>query len=365
VAGEPGKKTVWVIGAGASKSHTNGAFPTLLELSRKAAELGLYKAQPNHPTGRYAQLMKYVRRRFGTALDDADVEHNLELVYTTLELDILTSPDPELAAARTQILRLLRQTVRTVQSRPFTSAHEFQWLASNLNPRDTIVTFNWDVLLDNALRRRAILKDRQGQGEDRDARTGQYWNFVFNLTAWGEATIKLATPPPPHTTREWDGAVGYYLKAHGSIDWYYCSNQLCRSVGGTYPVLDTRKRWFCGSCHEAMQLLLVPPTLNKGVRDVPLLRRVWTIAARELSLANEVVVWGYSLPPTDFFSDWLLRQARTKNCSRISVIDPSVATETGDGLNGKFVDRFLRDSREFVFYRSFGDFQKQVVFSPT
>ena len=357
---EVANKRVWVIGAGASKSHSRGEFPTLIELPRKAEQLGLLGPVRKHPEGHYAQLRRYVKRRFGATLDEAGSELNLELVYTTLELDLLIRPDPELAASRVQLVRLLRDTIRAVQSRGFDSAREYEWLVSHLGTRDTIITFNWDVLLDNALGRKLILKDRQGEAKNQEALTGHYWNFILGLSGWGEMTVAQMAPPPPHTTRQWDGETGYFLKAHGSIDWFYCGNQLCRSFGSAYPVWDTRKQWYCGSCHETMQLLLVPPTLNKGIRDFSILRRIWNVAARELAIATEVLVWGYSLPQTDFFSDWLLRQARTPHCKHVTVIDPSVSKEGSGGvIRRDFVDRFrsafrsVKETRLFTFYRDF------------
>jgi hypothetical protein len=65
-----------------------------------------------------------------------------------------------------------------------------------------------------------------------------------------------------------------------------------------------------------LQLNIVPPTLRKqsfGDSETEPLRDVWRLAYQSLSNAERVVVIGYSLPPTDFHAEWLLRTSVQKN----------------------------------------------------
>jgi hypothetical protein len=65
-----------------------------------------------------------------------------------------------------------------------------------------------------------------------------------------------------------------------------------------------------------LQLNIVPPTLRKqlfGVSDNEPLRDVWTLADQSLSQAERIIVIGYSLPPTDFHAEWLMRASVQKN----------------------------------------------------
>jgi hypothetical protein len=130
------------------------------------------------------------------------------------------------------------------------------------------------------------------------------------------------------------------------VDWYYCTAPVCRVYGRVFPLLvaATRPRdeLRCGACGEPSALLIVPPTLNKRLRDVPVLRRLWTLAAREVEAADEVLVWGYSLPRTDFFSEWLLRQGQTYRRRSLVLINPAVCQGTTcRSVNGDYVGRFV------------------------
>jgi hypothetical protein len=91
---------------------------------------------------------------------------------------------------------------------------------------------------------------------------------------------------------------------------------------------------------ELTDPLIVPPTLNKKVRELPGLRKLWALAAYALERAEHIIVWGYSLPPTDFFSEWLLRQGGRVPCRRLTIINPEVLTPELR-LNQGFIRRFL------------------------
>ncbi len=68
---------------------------------------------------------------------------------------------------------------------------------------------------------------------------------------------------------------------------------------------------------------------------------LWNIAVQEIKQANEIVIWGYSLPPTDFHSQWLLRKADSKNLQRVWVINPAAWKRKSLEADNKFRDRFV------------------------
>lgn len=145
-----------------------------------------------------------------------------------------------------------------------------------------------------------------------------------------------------------DGFASPYLKLHGSTNWGVC--QRCQRtvpfpVGeAQFPLKSRAKsvRFDLGSklaMKECCGLplggpLLVPPTWNKTA--YPQLASVWKRAARELSLAENIVVIGYSLPESDAFFRYLFALG-TESSARIRtllVIDPDP-----DG----FVEKRFRD----------------------
>jgi abortive infection bacteriophage resistance protein len=54
------------------------------------------------------------------------------------------------------------------------------------------------------------------------------------------------------------------------------------------------------------------------------------MASLILGSARKVIVWGYSLPPTDTYSRWLL-SSMLGNCEQVAIINPSNISKRGRG----------------------------------
>ena len=150
-----------------------------------------------------------------------------------------------------------------------------------------MITFNYDLALDYALRMRHVAVDRGLSAEK--------------------------GPGIP------------YLKLHGSLDWARCVK--CKRVvpfdafrlvennreGGycTFPVVSKRlKEIRCpnGACGGALvedRPFIIPPAWSKA-RHREGIQPVWMRAAEELADAQNIFVVGYSMPDTDPFFKYLL-----------------------------------------------------------
>jgi hypothetical protein len=124
-----------------------------------------------------------------------------------------------------------------------------------------------------------------------------------------------------------DGRTFSLLKLHGSLNWSRCANPNCsvinavpvgrllegnpwvdpygRGIGEVKLPLSTRLP-HCTSCGTSSvpEPLIIPPTWNK-TQHYAEIRNVWSVAARHLSEAENIVVIGYSLPDTDHFFRYL------------------------------------------------------------
>ncbi len=119
------------------------------------------------------------------------------------------------------------------------------------------------------------------------------------------------------------------LKLHGSLNWTRCPNPKCNVIsaiqlqqvlsgslsGPPWDVpldgLGVRLRLSvnlpqCAVCGvpSAPEPLIIPPTWNK-TQHYAEIKNVWSVAARHLSEAENIVVIGYSLPETDHFFHYL------------------------------------------------------------
>ena len=343
-------KRVYVLGAGSSIGHSGRLFPSIKGFFSTAKKLGLF---PRH---KFPQLEDYTKRVLGGNIYSAKNKIDIEALFTHIEIELERGSSVKLLRVRQELLDLIQRVLIAAEEKTSIKEGEYQKLHSKLEKKDTVITFNWDLLLDNVLNRTNILQNLDSPGE---FAKGPYWQFIWNLSGSGEQTWKRISVAEPYGN--WNPENGYYLKAHGSIDWFYCLNETCRAFRKVFARIDPDKTYYCSECHERLERLLIPPVLNKEYRQYPLIRRIWNVAAKELSSANELIVWGYSLPPADFHSAWLLRRSREAQLQRLVIINPDVFNKDR-GLGVKFVRKFYEILRpklpkeSITLYESFDDY---------
>lgn len=170
-----------------------------------------------------------------------------------------------------------------------------------LSPEDTIITFNYDCVLDHHLK-------RFGNGKW-NARYG----YGVNLGPRGSRFKgdKLWQPNRPAAK----GETVLLLKLHGSL--------LFRSPNADSKeyalVLKQRPYTFQG---RGMRFTIIPPEYEKPY-DIGMFRDIWNRAFKALARAEHLVFVGYSLPATDAHATALFRAAVRRNRLRgLVVADP-------------------------------------------
>lgn len=176
---------------------------------------------------------------------------------------------------------------------------------------DGVITFNYDVMLD----------------------------YVMNFHGVG-FDYHVEAPPP--------GVLNFpLLKLHGSTNWATCRNcgnpwQMVKptpippgkTLGPMFPgdrsairfamVTDVMAQTPCSKCQTVGRLepVVIPPTWSKRVAGSPL-GSVWRRAIEAIQKASQIVVIGYSLPPTDTFFQYLLAVGLGSNAGlhRVVVVD--------------------------------------------
>ncbi len=149
-------------------------------------------------------------------------------------------------------------------------------LASKLGPKDTIITLNYDTLLDSALVRKGW-----------NPKAGYYLGGGQRKVEWRPRNGE--TDPNLTSVR--------LLKLHGSLNWFVRGSFANLSaVFEKKPVRVSRPRRNEISGHVRQ---IVPPIYGKFFRHDHW-RRLWDQAHRALRDANVLVVVGCSLVDTDF-----------------------------------------------------------------
>jgi hypothetical protein len=174
--------------------------------------------------------------------------------------------------------------------------------ASRLHPGDTVITFNWDTLLEQQMVAQDVAFSRR-----------------------------------PTTKKERVSL----LKLHGSIDWYAggellshkgfsrIHRQLYRASSET--MTSRRDRL------EGALPFIIPPSFYKSFRGNADVEELWAQSFRQLRDADEVFICGYSVPREDFFARFVIRRAirlnrikrrrsgKTTGLRKLVVIDPSTS----------------------------------------
>lgn len=249
-------------------------------------------------------------RRFGNARpstaaepdDDASAAPDLLEVFSTLDvlldensmLGLAQGVRPfssrEMPALRDSLVRTLSEAFRS-----FSDSHPlYLRLAAILHPADTIITTNWDMLLDRALHESSagLVAAQLGTDATIVARDG---TETLNAPA--------RFPPGPRL-----------LKLHGSFTWLYCQCCTRLYVNPQVPIAALARSGASPTsangcdCGALLSPLLVAPTYLKDYHNRHL-ANVWHAALDSLARSDTWFFIGYSLPADDMHIRVLFKKA--------------------------------------------------------
>lgn len=184
---------------------------------------------------------------------------------------------------------------------------------------NTVITFNYDLVLDDALRRVEANPDYE------------LANAVYNVERRGYPVVPL-------------------LKLHGSTNWAICE---CSQI----HVLDEKatsdpsmfRSMQCRKCGQSgLRLLLVPPSWDKSEYS-QVMQPVWRKAIEAIQTATRICVIGYSMPETDAFFKFLLTLGLAENDHLYKLIVVDLLRDTGQGRPDKNIEARWREMLETVF----------------
>lgn len=183
----------------------------------------------------------------------------------------------------------------------------------------TVVSFNYDILLDQALLQVGVRPDYRldsdGVIDDEDA-----------------AKPSLPCPSVP------------LLKPHGSLNWLVCRDAGCKTISVRTPSTPDGlpQNWPTGAqrdhldrhrlqADDYLRFLMLPPTTTKAERDSyeterALLRTVDEAVTASLAEAEEVYFLGYSIPQTDAGIVGRLRSG-LQRCRQAFIVNRATAAD--------------------------------------
>lgn len=272
-------ETVYIVGAGFSAGLGYPLTANLLvdvwpRLSKKYQD-------------RLGKIIKFHHQRFDPARNTTFPYIEELLTEINVNLDMFGSSRPiegvftkaTLEDVQAELLTQIARWFHTL----YKQADEIDWLtkvtARIKDERATVISFNWDLVLDQRL---------------------------FGGTI---------TPANYGLTDSHSGPV--LLKPHGSLNWY--EGDQIKPINAAkkvkiYKAENTFKpvwaflppRGIKSTSGRRYTPLIVPPTYIKDFRR-PISGKLWQRCTNALSVAKEIVVLGYSLPEADLQAKFILR----------------------------------------------------------
>lgn len=193
-------------------------------------------------------------------------------------------------------------------------------LFSTLDPKDSILTLNYDLVADQVL---SHLAPKKHDRPDENSRIGKLDGLLSEQSLYG------ALQPPSLMPREEEQ--GFYLKLHGSLDWLRCPTPGCRNhvnifCCGTSKLADGQTPGRpCRFCGTALETMIVPPITAKPLEDRGRIALLWNLALRELRCVENIAFIGVSLAPTDFELRWLIREGlafESESHIHVQIVNP-------------------------------------------
>ena len=280
-----GMKTVYIMGAGASK-HVG--YPLISGMGKQWLDW-----MAAYPDGRFQGSVDLVVESFGREPNIEDVITEIESMIDSLESsDVLKDRLQRdlLGSTRGQLSDGLREWFRELRVRPATAYAQFA--DEVIQPEDVVITFNYDDSLERELRRRGLWDVSQGYG----------------------LPLGKSEQPSPVLV----------LKLHGSINWLalifggVISGPMAIGSNlsiGQHPVIHKADLEFLGytdfSGHVypgggAFPSLILPGRTKEflyrtsfGEEWKPFFDRLWSQATEALEQADRIVVCGYGMLPVD------------------------------------------------------------------
>ena len=286
-------ETVYVLGAGASAAAALPGQHVLGNELLRRAFTDMYNDD------RVKSIKQFVRDFFRC---DVTREENLPTVEEVLSaVDIALERGEALSVTYTQErLQELRRNFAYLIYLVLDDCYQqlgndvTQRFVDRLDPSPTIISFNYDVIIDWGLSHRERFGRWPDYGIDYRAFKGMY--------------------EPPGRSFVAPGVAKLY-KIHGSLNWMVCPT--CGVVYAGPPEKGKIVRFTFGGpnparcaeeSHALLEPLLITPTYLKSYGR-PQVSLIWQRAERALRDAQRVVFIGYSLPEADFHIKYLLQKA--------------------------------------------------------
>lgn len=232
-----------------------------------------------------------------------DYRHSMERSFYTIQLraymarklGATRNPQPTDHKIMASFARCIQALLRSAHGTEACENH--RKLLAGLRHHDSIISFNYDLVVERALRTIAA-KDR-----------AQFGPWVYGL----------ADPPE-------DYDLPTVLKLHGSSNWRLRPKGHFELLKNKWSDFD-RTPGYRGHKGTGTIFPIFLPFWDKQIEREPW-RQLWHNCLAKLEATGTLIVWGYSLPITDIKAQQLFTLGLGGRRFRLCVIDPAAATRS-------------------------------------
>lgn len=299
-------KSVFLLGAGASAA-SDFNLPTMATLIEEGSFF------------RHERLSKFAKKYFpGKEFHKIDIEELITcLDFIDSKYSVFgAAPNPDIWHVKNELFIYLRERLTDRSGKEYCEKLRRLFAGhSDQKCRDTIITLNYDLIVDKTL---ASLARRTQHGDlGGESLIGRMYHLIQEVILYGG--VPFSVKPDP----------SYYLKLHGSLDWYYCSNIECKNhriffANKMEPWPQITENDICQLCGSRAEPVIVPPNINKSFKRFPKLAFIWNLAYQEIQAADALVIIGLSFRNTDYYLRWLLKSSLfniDRGCRTFELVD--------------------------------------------
>lgn len=351
---------VYLFGAGINRglSDSDGLKPPLAtDFFKQLLQSVKYSSEAY--LNEISDLLLYINTYWKLKKDDLLIkEFDLENCFTLIQLqkeDAKIDRDKKkflyLSKIETQLTLLLAEFLDDM-SHVTHSSDSFIKLGKILfSQQPTILTFNYDTLLEQTIEHASGLRDKKPNSilfpEDNTDPSDN--ELPYSHYKWSRPLsygikfneIQLHRPGLPEYVSD-DQFYSYpenklydwsLLKLHGSLNWYEYSGVPEYQIPGMDFVSKEGKLILCNPSYwfnrtptinnEILEPLIITPVLYKRLRHIEAIYSTWKKAKEKLSNCKNLVIGGYSFPPTDFHTKRLFYESfKDHTPKNIIIINP-------------------------------------------